>query len=59
LHTIGRILAGLLAGNFDHDGLYHVLNTELDVLAISPQAKQNILPALIGITRAIEVQWRG
>ena len=58
LHTIARILTGLLAGNFDHDGLCHVLNTELDVLAISPQAKRNIIPALIGITQVIEVQWR-
>lgn len=59
LHTIARILTGLLAGNFDHDGLCHVLNAELDVLAISPQAKQSIIPALIGITQVIEVQWRG
>jgi hypothetical protein len=59
LQTIARILTGLLAGNFDHDGLCHVLNAELDILAISPQAKRSIIPALIGITQVIEVQWRG
>jgi hypothetical protein len=58
LHTIARILTGLLAGNFDHDGLCHILDNELDVLAISPQAKQSIIPALLGIAKVIEVQWQ-
>ena len=58
LRTIARILTGLLAGNFDHDDLCHILNNELDILAISAQAKQNIIPALLGITKVIEVQWQ-
>lgn len=59
LRTIARILTGLLAGNFDHDGLSDILNAELDILAISSQTKEDIIPTLIGITKVIEVQWRG
>jgi hypothetical protein len=58
LYLISRILTGLLAGNFDHDGLFDLLNAELDILAISPQAKKDILPTLIEITKVIEVQWQ-
>jgi hypothetical protein len=58
MHIIARILTGVLAGNFDHDGLFDLLNAELDILAISPQAKEEILPNLIGIMKVIEVQWQ-
>jgi hypothetical protein len=58
LHLISRILTGLLAGNFDHDCLFDLLSIELDILAISPQAKEDILPTLIEITKVIEVQWQ-
>ncbi len=60
LRTITRILTDLLlAGNFKHDGLSDILNAELDILNISPQAKQGIIPALVGITNMIEVRSRG
>jgi hypothetical protein len=50
LRTIARILTDLLlAGIFGYDGLFDILNAELDILAISPQAKQSIIPALVGI----------
>jgi hypothetical protein len=58
LHIIARILTGLLAGNFDRDGLFDLLNAELDILAIPSQAKEGILPTLIEITKVIEVQWK-
>ena len=58
LHLISRILTSLLAGNFDHNGLFDLLNIELNILAISPQAKEDILPTLIEIMKVIEVQWQ-
>lgn len=59
LQVIARILADLLAGDLKYgDGLFDILNAELDILAISPQAKQGIIPALIGITNMTEVRLR-
>jgi hypothetical protein len=61
LRTIARILTDLLlAGNFRYDdGLFDILNAELDILAISPQAKQGIIPALVGILNMAEVRLQG
>jgi hypothetical protein len=58
LQVIARILADLLTGNFKYgDSLLGILNSELDILAISSQAKQEIIiPALIGIMNTTEVQ---
>ncbi|KAI9507346.1 hypothetical protein F5148DRAFT_1149809 [Russula earlei] len=49
----------LIAGNFVDDDLRQILNAQLDTLAISPQAKQGILPALFGITKLTDAQLRG
>ena len=60
LHTIARILTDLLAGTIKYgDGLFDILNAELDILAISPQAKRGIIQAVIGITNMTEVQLQG
>jgi len=59
LHVIARAITSLIAGNFGGDDLCQILNAQLDTLAISPQAKQGILPALFGIMRLMEVQSRG
>ncbi|KAI9508743.1 hypothetical protein F5148DRAFT_1283680 [Russula earlei] len=44
--------------NFSDDDLHQILNAQLDMLAISPQAKQGILPALFGITKLTDAQLR-
>jgi hypothetical protein len=54
-----RAITSLIVGNFNIDELRNLLNTYLDVLAISPQAKRGIIPALIGFTKVIEVRSRG
>jgi hypothetical protein len=57
LRVIARILTDLLGENLTYgDGLIDILNAELDILAISPQTKQGIIPALIGIVKMAEVQ---
>lgn len=48
-----------LIANFSDEDLRRVLNAQLDTLAISPQAKQVIIPALCGIAKLTEVQTRG
>jgi hypothetical protein len=58
LHVIARAITRLIAGNFGNDELCQILNAQLDTLAISPQAKQGIVPALVGIARLTEVQPR-
>lgn len=53
LRIFARILAGLFAGNVKHDeGLIDILDVELDMLSISPQAKLGLIPALIGVKNA-------
>jgi len=53
-------MTSLLAGDFGEEELNQILNTQLDSLAISPQAKQNIIPGLIGIAKlAARVQLQG
>ena len=56
LHVIARAITSLIAGNFGDDDLYQILNAQLDTLAISPQAKQGIIPALVGIAKLTELQ---
>ncbi|KAI9513066.1 hypothetical protein F5148DRAFT_1145654 [Russula earlei] len=53
------IILILIAGNFGDDDLGQILNAQLDTLAISPQAKQAIIPTLFGISKLIEVQSQG
>jgi len=50
----------LLARNFRYNnGLFNILNAKLNILAISSQAKQSIIPALVGILNMAEVQLQG
>jgi hypothetical protein len=56
---IARAMASLITGDFGGEDLNRVLNAQLDSLAISPQAKQNIIPALLGIAKLTEVQSQG
>jgi hypothetical protein len=58
LHVIARAITRLVAGNFGDDDLCQILNAQLDTLAISPQAKQGIVPYLVGIAKLTEVQSR-
>lgn len=58
LHVISRVITSLIAGKFGDDDLCQILNAQLDTLAISPQAKQGIVPALVGIAKLTELQSR-
>jgi hypothetical protein len=51
LYVIARAMASLMATNFSDSGLNLVLSAHLDTLAISPQTKQVIIPALLGIAK--------
>ncbi|KAI9513061.1 hypothetical protein F5148DRAFT_1279109 [Russula earlei] len=59
MHIIACAIISLIAGNFGDDDLGQILNAQLDTLAISPQAKQAIIPTLFGISKLIEVQSQG
>ena len=48
-----------LIANFSDEDLQRFLNAQLDTLAISPLAKQAIIPALFGIAKLTQVQSRG
>ncbi|KAI9430196.1 hypothetical protein H4582DRAFT_2064080 [Lactarius indigo] len=54
--VVSRIMAGLMGGDFGTEEFNQVLSTQLDALAISPQAKQDIIPALLGIAKLAKVQ---
>ena len=58
LQIIARAINSLIA-NFKDEELHHLLNVQLDILSISHQAKQAIIPALCGIARLTEAQSRG
>jgi len=58
MHIIARTMSSLIAVNFDDEGLRQVLNAQLDTLAVAPQAKQLIIPALLGMAKLTEVQSR-
>ncbi|KAI9453516.1 hypothetical protein F5148DRAFT_1151945 [Russula earlei] len=49
----------LIVGNFGDDDLHQILNAQLNMLAISPQAEQGIVPALFGITKLTDAQLQG
>ncbi len=63
-HTSSPFLRSIAHGiitlitNIGDDDLRQNLNAQLDYLAISLQAKQAIIPALLGIVRLTEVQPR-
>ena len=51
LYVIACTMAILMAMNSSDSGINQVLSAHLDSLAISPQTKQVIIPALLGIAR--------
>jgi hypothetical protein len=53
-----RAITSLIAGKFGDDDLREILNVQLDALAISAQAKQGIVQALVGIAKLTELQPR-
>jgi hypothetical protein len=57
LRAIARGISTLIA-NISSDDLHQILNAQLDALAISSQAKQAIIPALLGIAKLTEIQPR-
>jgi hypothetical protein len=52
-----RAITSLIAGKFGDDDR-EILNVQLDTLAISAQAKQGIVSALVGIAKLTELQSR-
>jgi hypothetical protein len=59
LHIIARAITSLIAGNFHDNDLRQILNAQLDTLAISPQVKQGIVPALFAIMKLAEARLQG
>jgi len=53
---VARAMCCLMTGDFSREDFNQVLNAQLDSLAISPQAKQTIIPALLGIAKLAKVQ---
>ncbi|KAH9014642.1 hypothetical protein EDB84DRAFT_1443761 [Lactarius hengduanensis] len=49
-------MSSLAASDLGSEDLSLVLSAQLDSLAISPQTKQNIVPALLGIAKLAKVQ---
>ncbi|KAH9170970.1 hypothetical protein EDB89DRAFT_1907309 [Lactarius sanguifluus] len=49
----------LMVGGFSGEDFDSVFNAQLDSLAISPQAKQGIIPTLLGIAKLVKVQSLG
>lgn len=58
LRAIARGISTLIT-NISGDDLPKILDAQLDALAISSQAKQAIVPALMGIARLKEVRLQG
>jgi hypothetical protein len=56
---VARAMCCLMMGDFSGEDFTQVLNAQLDSLAISPQAKQNIIPALLGIAKLAKAQLQG
>ncbi|KAI9445658.1 hypothetical protein BJY52DRAFT_1194190 [Lactarius psammicola] len=59
ISLISRAMCCLMTGDFSGEDFNQVLNSQLDSLAISPQAKQSIIPALLGIAKLAKVQSQG
>ncbi|KAH9030042.1 hypothetical protein EDB85DRAFT_1891774 [Lactarius pseudohatsudake] len=55
LLVVSHAVASLMATNFGGSDLGQVLSAHLDSLAISPQAKQAIIPALLGMAKFTEM----
>ena len=57
--VVARAMYCLMRGDFSREDFPQVLNAQLDSLAISSQAKQNIIPTLLGIAGLAKVQLQG
>jgi hypothetical protein len=53
---VAHAMCCLMTGDFSEEDFNQVLNAQLDSLTISPQAKQSIIPALLGIAKLAKVQ---
>jgi hypothetical protein len=51
LPIIARVIANLVTGTFSEEELSQALDAQVTSLAISPQAKQDAIPALLGIAK--------
>jgi hypothetical protein len=51
--VVARAMCCLMTGDFSREDFSHA---QLDSLAISAQAKQSIIPALLGIAKLAKVQ---
>ena len=56
--VIAHTISSLVASDPGSEDLSQVLSAQLDSLAVSPQAKQIIIPALLGIAKLAKVQSR-
>ncbi|KAH9001970.1 hypothetical protein EDB86DRAFT_2827431 [Lactarius hatsudake] len=56
---VAHAMSCLMAGGFSREDFDSVFNAQLDSLAISPQAKQGIIPALLSIAKLAKVQSQG
>ena len=56
LHVSAHAITSLIAEKFGDDDLHKILNVQLNTLAISAQARQGIIPALVGIAKLTELQ---
>ena len=56
---VSRAMCCLMTGDFSGEDFNQVLNAQLDSLAISPEAKQSIIPTLLGIAKLAKVQLQG
>ncbi|KAN0128073.1 hypothetical protein V8E53_014110, partial [Lactarius tabidus] len=52
-------MASLMTTNINGNSLDQIFSTHLDSLAISPQTKQGIIPALLGIAKLTESRIQG
>ncbi|KAI9435861.1 hypothetical protein H4582DRAFT_2059326 [Lactarius indigo] len=53
---IARAMSSLAASDLGSEDLSRILSAQLDSLAVSPQTKQSIVPALLGIAKLAKVQ---
>ena len=56
LLLVTHTICCLMTGDFNGEDFDKALNAQLDSLTISPQAKQSIIPALLGIAKLAKVQ---
>jgi hypothetical protein len=55
MYIIACAISSLIAANFNDKGLCQVINAQLNTLAVTPQAKQVIIPVIFGMAKLTEV----